>query len=103
MEVLVLPTEMKLADREREFLATTFYLNKFKKLKIESKEMAKESSLLMGLSGTQDIYVKRNKLKEKGWLVQTPQNIEFCEYLTFNTIPNKVNFKCLIQIDEKTS
>jgi hypothetical protein len=87
-----------LRPREKEFLVYNLLL-KSRGLDIKSSESVAELKVLMGFSSKDDVYNYRNRLKAKGWLEQTRDDIVFPSIIDIfrgedsNTIKKKIDYK----------
>lgn len=87
-----------LRPREKEFLVYNLLL-KSRGLDIKSSESVAELKTLMGFSSKDDVYNYRNRLKAKGWLEQTRDDIVFPSIIDIfkdegsNMIKRKIDYK----------
>lgn len=98
MEVLSLPKEMIIGDRQKEFIAVNLYIRKTKKYSLESLEMGKEICKLMGIQ-MKDVYNYRKVLKDKNWLIQTTQGLELPHFINSFPLTKNVDFKCKLEVE----
>lgn len=71
---LYFPEKDWLRLREKEFLVTNVVI-RAEGMELKSSEAVTEIKERMNFSSRDDVYNYRNKLKKKGWLVQTEDSI----------------------------
>jgi hypothetical protein len=97
--VLYFPESDWLRMREKEFLVTNVVL-RAEGLDLKSTDAVDEIKNRMNFSSRDDVYNYRNKLKKKGWLVQTKDSIILPPL--FNrfkkVIPDKIRYSFSLEI-----
>lgn len=97
--LLKLPSKYNLREREKEFLANCA-LYSSKGITLESTEMVSQLCKVMNMKPS-DIYTYRNKLKNKGWFIQTTSGLDLLPALDFNNkkIPKYIKLQYKLEIE----